>query len=167
MVNRAAEKINHSICDSLKKTGNRGIILSGWGGIKSPSSEDLLYLESAPHDWLFPRCHMVIHHGGAGTTAAGLRAGLPNIVIPFTADQPFRGRRVHAIGAGPKPIFIKNLSVENLTRTITEAGSGALRRHAQVIGQQIRNEDGISESVKRIEKYFDNFHSSILGFVNG
>ena len=95
-----------------------------------------------------------MHHGGAGTTAAGLRAGIPNIVVPFTADQPFWGKRVHAIGAGPKPIPVKNLSVEKLTRAMAEAESDALRERAQAIGQEIRNEDGIGRAVKLIEKYF-------------
>jgi sterol 3beta-glucosyltransferase len=64
------------------------------------SSDDILFLESAPHDWLLPRCASVIHHGGTGTTAAGLRAGILNIVIPFAGNQMFWGKRVHAIGAG-------------------------------------------------------------------
>ena len=89
MVNRKAERIDQVVREALKQMNNRGIILSGWGSVKSRSSKDLLYLESAPHDWLLPLCKMVIHHGGAGTTSAGLHAGIPNIVVPFTADQPF------------------------------------------------------------------------------
>jgi sterol 3beta-glucosyltransferase len=84
--------------ESVKQTNNRGIILSGWGSAKRESTNDLLYLESVPHDWLLPKCKMIIHHGGAGTTSAGLRAGIPQVVVPFTADQPFWGSRVHAIG---------------------------------------------------------------------
>ncbi|WP_345299205.1 nucleotide disphospho-sugar-binding domain-containing protein [Candidatus Villigracilis affinis] len=86
MVNRKAERIDQIVREALKQMNNRGIILSGLGSVKNRSSKDLLYLESAPHDWLLPRCKMVIHHGGAGTTSAGLRAGIPNIVVPFTAD---------------------------------------------------------------------------------
>jgi sterol 3beta-glucosyltransferase len=93
---------------------------------------------------------MIIHHGGAGTTSAGLRAGIPNIVVPFTADQPFWGRRVHAIGAGPKPILVKNLSVENLTGVV-EADDPVVRKRAQVIGQGIGSEDGIKCAVELIE----------------
>ena len=158
MVNREAQKIDSIVHESLKQTGNRGIILSGWGGVEAPSSKDLLYLKAAAHDWLLPRCKMVIHHGGAGTTAAGLRAGIPNVVVPFMADQPFWGRRVNAMGAGPKPILVKNLSVEKLTRAIDGAETEALRKRAQAIGQQIRNEDGIGEVVKLIEKYSNDFH---------
>ncbi len=158
MVNRDSEKIDSIVRKALDQTGNRGIILSGWSGIKSMTSGDLLYLESASHDWLLPRCKMLIHHGGAGTTAAGLRAGIPNVVVPFMADQPFWGRRVHAIGAGPKPISIKRISAEKLTRAIAEAESESLRRSAQVIGQQIRNEDGVNIAGKWIENFSNSFH---------
>jgi sterol 3beta-glucosyltransferase len=106
-----------------------------------------------PHDWLLPHCSMIIHHGGAGTTSAGLRAGLPNVVVPFMADQPFWGRRVHAIGAGPKPILVKNLSVEGLTQAIAEAESDVLRKRAQAIGQKIRGEDGVTNAVHMIESH--------------
>jgi len=158
MINRNAEKIDNLVRKALEQTGNRGVILSGWSGVRSSALNDLLYLESAPHDWLLPRCKMLIHHGGAGTTAAGLRAGIPNIIVPFMADQPFWGRRVHAVGAGPKPIRVKNLTLKKLTRAIAEAESESLRKRAQAIGQQIQSEDGMSETVKWIEKYSNAFH---------
>lgn len=153
MVNRNAEKIDHIVRESLTRSGQRGIILSGWGRVNQPSSKDLLYLDEAPHDWLLPRCRTVVHHGGAGTTSAGLRAGIPNIVVPFTADQPFWGRRVHAVGAGPKPILVKNLSAENLTHAIAEAEGESVRKRAQDIGQRIRGEDGVSRAVELIESH--------------
>lgn len=162
MVNRDRERIDRIVSVALKQTNNRGVILSGWSGITSQSSDDALYLEAAPHDWLLPRCKMVIHHGGAGTTSAGLRAGIPNIVVPFTADQPFWGKRVHAIGAGPKPVLVRNLSVEKLTRAIAEAERDALRERAQAFGQAIRSEDGIGSAVKLIEKYSNEFHRGHL-----
>lgn len=91
-MNCDAERIDHIVRDVLRHTGQRGVILSGWGKVNRPSSKEFLYLDEAPHDWLLPRCKMLIHHGGAGTTSAGLRAGILNIVIPFMADQPFWGR---------------------------------------------------------------------------
>jgi len=153
MVNRDAERIDNIVRDALKRTGNRGIVLSGWSDVKSVSSADVLYLNAIPHDWLLPRCKMVVHHGGAGTTSAGLRAGIPNIVVPFTADQPFWGRRVNAIGAGPKPVLVKELSVENLTRAIVEADDESVRKQVQSIGQRIRNEDGVGHGVNLIEAH--------------
>ena len=158
MVNRDAEKIDDMVRTALAQTGNRGIILSGWSGVNSSSSKELLYMHAVPHDWLLPRCKLVIHHGGAGTTAAGLRAGIPNIVVPFMADQPFWGTRVHAVGAGPKPLPVKRLSVKKLVRAIVETEDKSLLLHAQSMGQQIRNEDGISVAVKLIAEYSNSFH---------
>ncbi|HRJ75740.1 MAG TPA: glycosyltransferase [Anaerolineales bacterium] len=153
MVNKDAKRIDEIIRESLKQTNNRGIILSGWGSVQHESTNDLLYIESAPHDWLLPKCKMIIHHGGAGTTSAGLRAGIPNIVVPFTADQPFWGSRVYAVGAGPKPILVKHLSVERLVNAIIQAESDVIRRRAQVIGQEIRGEDGVGNAIQLIESY--------------
>jgi sterol 3beta-glucosyltransferase len=153
MVNKDAERIDQVIRDSLKQTNNRGIILSGWSDVKDRSSHDLLYLEAAPHDWLLPRCSMIIHHGGAGTTSAGLRAGIPSIVVPFMADQPFWGRRVHAIGAGPRPILVNKLSVRALTQAIAEAETDAIRERAQAIGQKVSAEEGVANAVRVIESH--------------
>jgi sterol 3beta-glucosyltransferase len=152
MIHRASNHIAKSVLDAIQTTGQRAVILTGWDGWKSrDSSNDVLFIESAPHDWLLPRCKAVIHHGGAGTTGAGLRAGIPNIAIPFAGDQPFWGKRIHAIGAGPRPIPVQKLSAERLASAIVEAGEAAVRKRAQVIGRGIRSEDGVGEAVKRIE----------------
>ncbi|MFT3891463.1 MAG: glycosyltransferase [Anaerolineales bacterium] len=153
MVNRNAERIDRIICDTLQHTKQRGIILSGWSNINQIASKDLFYLEAASHDWLLPRCKAVIHHGGAGTTTAGLRAGIPNIVIPFTADQPFWGNRVYEAGAGPRPILVKKLSVENLSRSISDADDQGVRKTAESIGHKIRNEDGVGQAITLIESH--------------
>jgi sterol 3beta-glucosyltransferase len=161
MVNRQANYIDQVVRDALRQTNNRGIILSGWSGVTHQPSIDFLYLEFAPHDWLLPKCKVAIHHGGAGTTSAGLRAGIPNVVVPFTADQPFWGNRVHAIGVGPKPILVKNLSVERLTQAIVEAETSAIRERARVIGQRIGNENGVGDAVKLIEAYYLDFKKKV------
>ena len=160
MVNRDRKRIHRIVHETLVQTGNRGIVLSGWGGVQDVSSQDLLYFEAIPHEWLLPRCKTVIHHGGAGTTGAGLRAGIPNIVVPFMGDQPFWGERVHAMGVGPKPILVKDLSVEKLSHALVETEEEDLRQRAQAIGHQISSEDGTGETVKRIEEYSNNFHRS-------
>ena len=157
MVNRDAEKIDKIIRESLAKTSQRGIILSGWGGARNPSSRDLLYLESAPHDWLLPRCQMLIHHGGAGTVAAGLRVGIPQVIVPFMTDQPFWARQVHEVGAAPKPILVKHLSVERLIRAIIEAGSDNIRERAGALGQAVHKEDGVTRAVELIETHAQNW----------
>ena len=158
MLNRDRKRIDRIVREALEQTGNRGVILSGWSRIQESSSSDLLYLEATPHDWLLPRCKMVIHHGGAGTTAAGLRAGIPNIVVPFMGDQPFWGERVYAIGAGPRPVLVKSLSARKLAQAILESEHHTLQQRADTIGRQIRAEDGTTEARKWIEEYSNNFH---------
>jgi UDP:flavonoid glycosyltransferase YjiC (YdhE family) len=98
----------------------------------------------------------VVHHGGAGTTAAGLRAGVPSIIIPFMGDQPFWGRRVAELGVGPQPIARKKLTAERLAEAINQALSGdlvsdSMRRKADRLGQKIRNEDGLTNAVALID----------------
>ena len=162
MVNRDAKKIHRIVHEALAKTSQRGIILSGWGSAHEPSSSELLYLESAPHDWLLPRCKMLIHHGGAGTVGAGLRAGIPQVIVPFMTDQPFWARRVYVIGAGSKPIRLKSLSVERLTGAIVEAETQAAVERAQAIRQRMRSEGGVSRAVELIESHARNWHEKAI-----
>ena len=157
MVNRDAERIDSIVRSALEKTNNRGLILSGWSAVKDHVSDDLIYLDVVPHDWLLPRCKMIVHHGGAGTTSAGLRAGIPGVVVPFTADQPFWGNRVQAVGAGPKPVYVNKLSVDNLTQAIFEADDKVIRKRAQVLGQRLRCENGVQYTSRLIEKYVSEF----------
>jgi sterol 3beta-glucosyltransferase len=152
MVHEQAQKTGQILLESFAKSNQRAIVLTGWGGWKSdPAPENILYLEAAPHSWLFPRCKAAIHHGGAGTTAAGLRAGIPNIVIPHAADQPFWGRQVHALSAGPAPIPIKKLTVSRFLTALTEAEKPAVIATAQALGSQIRAEDGIGAAIRLVE----------------
>jgi sterol 3beta-glucosyltransferase len=157
MVNRNGKEIDRIVCDALRQTDNRGIILSGWSHIENTSSKDFLYLDAVPHDWLLPRCKMIIHHGGAGTTSVALQAGIPNIVVPFAVDQPFWGQRVHAIGAGPAPIPVKKLTVEKLKHAILEVETDAYRERAAEIGRKIHSEDGVGAAIKWIEKHSNDF----------
>lgn len=157
MVNRESERIDAIVRGALARTGQRGIILTGWGGIKPADHADgLFYADAVPHDWLFPRCQSVIHHGGVGTTAAGLRVGIPNIIIPHGVDQPFWGKRVAAIGAGPAPIVMARLSVETLAAALAQANGPALRARASELGRLIRAEDGVGEAVRLIERHAAN-----------
>jgi sterol 3beta-glucosyltransferase len=152
MIHREADRIAETTLDAIRITGQRAIILTGWDGWRGrTSSDDMLFLESAPHAWLLPRCKSIVHHGGAGTTAAGLRAGIPNIVIPFAGDQMFWGRRVHAIGAGPRPISVKVLSTARLVSAFVKVDDPALRNGAQLVGCTIRKDDGVGEAIRVIE----------------
>lgn len=152
MIHRDADRVADSILDAMRIAGQRAIILTGWDGWHGrTSTDDLLFLESAPHDWLLPRCASVVHHGGAGTTAAGLRAGIPNIVIPFAGDQMFWGKRVQALGAGPRPIGVRALTATRLASALVEAEGDALRHRARLIGQKIGSEDGVGEAIRVVE----------------
>ncbi len=139
---------------AVEQTGQRAILLSGWGGLAAEKTPDNIFLvDSIPHAWLFPRMAAVVHHGGAGTTAAGLSAGVPSIVIPFFGDQPFWGRRVAALGVGPEPIPRGQLSVERLAQAIQQAvGDPAIRQAAARLGKAIRAEDGIGAALAVVEQ---------------
>jgi sterol 3beta-glucosyltransferase len=153
MVNREAERIGKLLLDVFSRSGQRAVILTGWGSWKAdPVPENILYLDSAPHSWLFPHCKAVLHHGGAGTTAAGLRAGIPNIVVPHAADQPFWGRRVHALGAGPAPIPVRKLTAERLLTALAEAEGASVLSAAQAMGRLICAEDGVRTAISLIER---------------
>ncbi|MCB0253601.1 MAG: glycosyltransferase family 1 protein [Anaerolineae bacterium] len=154
MAGRNPERITNIVVQALQQARVRGIIATGWGGLSADDLPDtILKIDQAPHDWLFPQVAAVVHHGGAGTTAAGLRAGKPSVICPFLVDQPLWGARVHALGAGPKPIPQKKLTAEKLAAAITEATfSPVMRVRAEQVGQQIRDEDGIGTAVSLIEK---------------
>jgi UDP:flavonoid glycosyltransferase YjiC (YdhE family) len=131
-------------------------LLTGWGGLQQSDLPDHIFkLEAAPHDWLFPRMTAVVHHGGAGTTAAGLRAGVPNIVVPFFLDQPFWGHRVKTLKVGPAPIPHKQLSIERLTNVIQLAvNDAAMHQQAAELGERIRAEDGVKAAIDLINSSF-------------
>lgn len=154
MSNRKPEETTDLILEALEKTKQRGILLSGWDGLRKENLPDTVYLvDSIPHSWLFPRVAAVVHHGGAGTTAANIRAGVPSIVIPFFADQPFWGRLVADLGVGTEPIPRKELTVERLTEAIQQAVTDQkMRQRAANLGAKIQAEDGIGNAVAIVQK---------------
>jgi len=137
---------------AAKQAGKRLILATGWGGLQAADLPETAYLlEAAPHEWLFPKCAAIAHHGGAGTTGASLRAGKPTIVCPFFGDQPFWGQRVFELGVGPQPIPQKQLSVEKLAAAIALATSDTtMRDRAQALGQKLQAEDGVKAAVEFI-----------------
>jgi sterol 3beta-glucosyltransferase len=141
------------ILEALQLSGQRGVVATGWGGLSANDLPEYVHaLETAPHNWLFPRMAAVVHHGGAGTTAAGLRAGVPTVICPFFGDQPFWGRRVASLGVGPQPIAQKGLSAEKLADALlTVIGNKTMKERAAALGATIRSEDGIGRAVALIE----------------
>lgn len=147
-----AQQTTELVIDALKRSGQRGILATGWNAMVKIAHipEGIFMLDSAPHTWLFPRMAAVAHHGGAGTTAAGLRAGVPSIIIPYSNDQFAWGRRVYELGVGPKPIPRKKLTVENLSDAINAAVREEIRAAAQDLGRKIQGENGAETAVKII-----------------
>ncbi len=141
---------------ALAIAGQRGIILSGWAGLgKDRVLPDTVFAaESLPHSWLFPRMAAVVHHGGAGTTGAALRSGVPSVLTPLLADQPSWARRVYALGAGTAPIPFQTLTAERLAGAIREAVTNAtMRQRATELSRQIQEEDGVGQTCERFLQY--------------
>lgn len=154
MTNSKPEETADLVLQALERTGQRGVVYEGWGGLKKEQLPSNVYMtQSIPHSWLFPRMAAVVHHGGVGTTAAGLAAGVPSIIVPFFADQPFWGQRVHQLGVGPQPIPRKKLTADKLTHAIEQAmNDNAMREKAATLGQRIRAENSVARAVEIIEQ---------------
>jgi UDP:flavonoid glycosyltransferase YjiC (YdhE family) len=154
MVDREAQTVTQIVFQALAKSGRRAILLGGWSRLGEGQLPDSIQrLDWAPHSWLFPRMAAVVHHGGAGTTAAALRAGAPNVIVPYFADQPFWASRVQALGVGPRPIPRNKLTPERLSEAIEVAVTDeAMARRAQELGRKIQAEDGVATAVPLIER---------------
>lgn len=157
MGSRDPEKAANIALEALRLSGQRGILATGWGGMKAAELPAHVHVvSSVPHSWLFERMTAVVHHGGAGTTAAALRAGVPSVITPFMGDQPFWGKRVADLGVGTLPIPRKKLSAEGLADAITEAVSdSAMRQRAKALAEKIRGEDGVGNAVALIDQFMN------------
>jgi sterol 3beta-glucosyltransferase len=142
-----AKRITEVVMTALEALGRRGVLAAGWGGLAADhSNPNLFFLDSAPHEWLFPRCAAVVHHGGAGTTHAGLRWGCPTVICAAGMDQPFWGHRVAKLGAGPKPLKLKSMTADKLASAISFALDPAALSKAKALGEAISREDGVAKA---------------------
>lgn len=149
--------LTNIVIEAIRKTGNRAIISAGWSslgrtaaGYVSTSPDILIFHEDCPHDWLFPQVSCVVHHGGAGTTAAGLKAGRPTVVVPFFGDQFFWGDIIYRAGAGPRPIPYRSITTVALADAITMALQDDTLGCAKKLREHIKSENGIKGAVQNI-----------------
>ncbi|MET8759527.1 glycosyltransferase [Lentzea sp. NPDC004782] len=144
------------VAEAVRRVGVRAVLLTGWGGMRHiADGDDVLVVDEVPHSWLFPRVAAVVHHGGAGTTAAAARAGVPAVVVPHGVDQPFWGNRIAALGVGPRPVPRPALSVQSLATALQAAlTDDGMRSRAAVLGERIGAENGIDNAVEIFDRRF-------------
>ncbi|RBR07234.1 uncharacterized protein FIESC28_10733 [Fusarium coffeatum] len=146
------DKIISIILESVRLTGVRAIISKGWSELAGSDDENIYWIGDCPHEWLFQHVAAVIHHGGAGTTACGLRNGKPTTIIPFFGDQPFWGQMVANAGAGPHPIPHARLNVMNLSEAIGYCLSQKASDAARAIADRMAGETGVRAAVQSFHK---------------
>lgn len=159
MAGKNPEKITKICIEAINKANLRGILATGWGGLQTNQLPDnILKIDKAPHSWLFPRVSSVVHHGGAGTTAAALRAGKPMTICPFIADQPFWGKRINMLKVGPRPIPYKKLTVKRLTNALLQMSKDkTMRERAKELAELISKENNFKNTIKMIEDIVKNY----------
>jgi sterol 3beta-glucosyltransferase len=144
------ELISATVLKAVKQSGERAIVLTGWGGLRQSQtqsdlpemSENIFVTDQAPHSWLFPRCKAIVHHGGSGTSGAAFRSGMPSVVVPFFGDQPFWAEQANRLGVG---LFIhrQDLSTQVLAAAIGRVcNDDTIRDAASALGGKIRTEHG-------------------------
>lgn len=155
MVGSDPERTMSTVLEAVRRAKVRAIFASGWGGMRHATLPDFVFpVESVPHEWLFPRVAAAVHHGGAGTTAATLRAGIPSVVVPYFYDQMFWGTRLKGLGVAPRPVsqehFTPDVLADALRFVVETPEVGARSRE---IAARIANERGVETAVDVLERY--------------
>ncbi|CAM3912078.1 glycosyltransferase [Tsukamurella ocularis] len=148
------DTLSRIITEATAAAGLRAVVQRGWAGL-APTGDHIRVVDEVPHALLFPHCAAVIHHCGAGTTAAALHAGAPSVPVPGIMDQPFWARRLHRLGAGTAPLPRHSLTADGLTEALRTVGQH--RPAAERLGAVLRAEDGAACAAAAIT---DLFHSS-------
>ncbi|QFQ97055.1 glycosyltransferase family 1 protein [Streptomyces phaeolivaceus] len=172
MTGTQGRRNNALIAEAVRLTGVRAVIATGWGGIDAPEGQptrpassttstcsttstsppsNILAIEQAPHDWLFPRTAAIVHHGGPGTVGAALAAGRPQVLCPHMGDQTHWSARMRALGVAPTPLAARTLTARGLAEAITAAVTDRhLRQRAEEIAPVVRAEDGVDTAVNSL-----------------
>ncbi len=166
MTGNDPERLTRLTLDAVARSGQRAVLLSGWAGLAAGDlPPGVLKLDSVPHGWLFPRMAAIVHHGGVGTTHEALRAGRPQVVVPFFGDQPFWADRVYGLGVSPPPVVQDELTAEHLAEAICATTSdSAMRRRAAEVGARVCEERGVVEAVEIVERYLEQRPGFFDGF---
>jgi UDP:flavonoid glycosyltransferase YjiC (YdhE family) len=131
--------------------GQRALFYPGWSGAQSLNlPTNFRIIGDTPHDWLFPRTSLVIHHGGSGTTHSAARAGVPSVVLPFAADQFFWAEQLRQRGIAPATGNVHNVTAATLSRAILAARTAEMREQASAVGEKMRGENGLAAAVGRV-----------------
>jgi UDP:flavonoid glycosyltransferase YjiC (YdhE family) len=149
------DRIVSETAEALRRTGLRGVLLSENPDIDNALPENVVRVPGeVPYDWLFPRVASAVHHGGAGTVATALRAGVPSVVVPVLPDQAFWAHRLYSLGAAPSPIPQNKLTAHNLSAAILQAATDPdIRRRREALGTRIAAENGVERAVEAFERH--------------
>ncbi|WP_223250238.1 glycosyltransferase [Marilutibacter maris] len=154
MVSSEASAFTATVLDGVRGSGQRAVLATGWGGLdhaEGRHDEHTFFIRQAPHDWLFPRMSAAVHHGGAGTTAAAVRAGIPSVIVPFYGDQPFWARCLLRAGVAPPALDRRHLRADELAAAL--AATTPLQPAAAALGARVRAEDGIGSAIAHLRRW--------------
>ncbi|MGW1166884.1 glycosyltransferase [Streptomyces sp. NPDC002550] len=147
-----AARLSAQVVGALRRAGLRGVIQRGWAGLAA-AGDDMLTIDEVPHALLFPRMAAVVHHAGAGTTAAGLRAGVPTVPVPVQFDAGFWSARLVALGVAPGVVPLRRLTVDTLAPALARATrEPGYRERARCLGARIRDEDGAAPVLAALDR---------------
>ena len=156
MVSSNAEVFTKTVLDAVRMSGLRSVLATGWGGLNSKEGaqdEQIFFLRHAPHDRLFPFMSAAVHHGGAGTTAAAVRAGIPSVIVPFFGDQPFWASCLHELGIAPPAVKRKSITTEELAEALKATQQPAMGKKAAELGEKVRSEDGVGTAIAYLRSW--------------
>ncbi|GIF42220.1 glycosyltransferase [Actinoplanes xinjiangensis] len=153
MIGPDPEAATEVVVRALRMAGVRGMLAGGWGGLQEIPAPDVFLPGDVPHETVFPRSAVIVHHGGAGTTAAAVRSGRPQVVCPFVGDQPFWAARMQRLGVAAEPIGQRHLTAPRLAAAIRRAvDDPAMITAARRLGEQVRCENGVATAVDMLER---------------
>ena len=154
-----AKRNTEILKEAMALWGGRAVVARGWGGINPEDlPKSVFAFDQAPHDKLFEHVSAVVHHGGAGTTSAGLHAGKPTFVVPQVVDQPYWGRRVHELGCGPEPVRLRRLTPESLAENLRDLTTNpSYAKNAARVAEELKAEDGTGNAIRHVERVMTSY----------